>query len=157
MKVLVTRIFAAVAIIYVSICGVAMAQDPVKDPFCLKTNEPSLRLAAAVARSPHHATKEIGEAVDAVLTAYLDCAKAYKRDGNADMYIYAIATGADLFLFSARNSDALGDRATARDVLLSGERTLSHALTVVGGRPEYRTGIRNQRNEIAALLRKIGR
>ena len=69
------------------------------------------------------------------------------------MFIYAIANGSNLFQFAARNADSLGEDASAVSILRFGEQTLSHALTVLGGRPEYRAQIRKSRDAILELLR----
>jgi len=135
----------------------ASAQNIVSDSNCRETDVPTLRLKQAVSRSPHRATPEIGRSVIDVYTSYIDCANNYKRHGNVEMFMYAIAQCSNLFQFAARNADALGDDESALKILLFGQRTLDRALTVIGGQPEYRSQIRAARREVGDLIKKMSR
>lgn len=76
----VSNLVFAIVITFFAFGGTALAQEQ-NDPYCPNTDAPTQRLAEAVARSPHHATPEIGNAIVDVYGAYLTCVHDYKRKG----------------------------------------------------------------------------
>ena len=57
--------------------SIALAEDGSHDPYCPSTDAFSQRLAEAVAKSPHHGTPEIGDAVVDLYNEYIVCAAGF--------------------------------------------------------------------------------
>ncbi len=137
----------------------AVAAQPYSDHYCPGTQSKVQTLAAAVQRSPHHATAEIGEAAITVYQEYTSCAEGYRRAGNLEKYIFAVAQGSGMYIFAAEDFKASRNRSRAAETLRDGIARNETALSLTAGykkdRLELRPHYERYRAELQSDLGKM--